>query len=206
MLNSKPLGLLMILPNIAQKDLSTKLADTWNKIQETLAAHRLNIPVFFTFEDEDKLHVYEDLKSEVSKASSSEGSNLLFKTTPQFEIKGVDPQLTQSLELSVLFGVLKTDEELRSSNKPLILVTASYDFLSVAPGMGKGINAASGMMGVFDLSRLYSQLLEDPKLRDSAEYDFMFVLAPGSFMNYELSGQFVESLNDKLKEKIKFVL
>lgn len=205
-LNSKPLGLLMILPQTAQKDLSDKVTDTWNKIQDALATHRLNIPIYFTFEDEDKLNLYEDLKSKVGKAASSEGSNPLFKKTLHFDVKGADPVLIHSLELPVVFGVLKTDEEIRGSSKPLILVTASYDFLSVVPGMGKGINAASGMMGVFDLSRLYAQLLEDPKLRDSAEYDFMFVLTPGSFINHELSGQFVESLNYKLREKIKFVL
>lgn len=131
---------------------------------------------------------------------------ILTKTSPTFEVKSNDPALIDSLELSVLYGVFKTDEEIRSSDKPLILVTASYDFLSIAPTMGKGINAASGIMAVYDLSRIFSQLLEDPKLRDNSEYDFMFVLTPGSFMNYELSGQFIESLNDKIKEKVKFVL
>lgn len=197
----------MILPNVAQKDLSSKVDKIWIQIQETLATHRLNIPIYFTFEDFYKLQVYDELKNEINKKQSgSSVENLLMKTTPQLEVKAVDPRLISTLELGVLYGTIKSDEEIRNSNKPMILVTASYDFMTIAPGISKGINAASGIMAVFDLSKFFTQLMEDPKFKETSEYDFMFVLTPGSFMNYELSGHFIDSLNDKIKERISFIL
>ena len=110
------------------------------------------------------------------------------------------------MELPVLYGTFKSDEEIRSSNKQLILITASSDFLSIVPGMSKGINSASGMMAVYDLAKYFSQFLDDPKLKDSYEYDLMFALTPGSWMNYELSGQFFDSLNEKIKERVSLIL
>lgn len=206
-LNSKPLGLLLILPNVAQKDIGSKLEKMWVEIQETLATHRLNIPIYFTQEDSDKIELYNELRQEKEKKQKGiDDEGMFFKTTPYMEVKGSDPTLIPSLELSVLYGVMKSDEELKSSHKPLVLITASYDFLSISPGMSKGVNAASGMMAIYDLSRIFAQVLEDPRLKDSAQYDFMFILTPGSSMDYEISGQFIESLNPRLKENIKFIL
>lgn len=198
---------MLILPNVAQKDLSSKHEKVWNQIQEVLATHKLNIPIYFTFEDFDKISIYEELKTELDKklAGTVEG-NILTRTTPTLEVKADEPKLTHSLELPVLYGTIKTDEEIRNSNKPLILITASSDFLTIAPGMSRGINSASGMMAVFDISKFLSQILEDPKIKESAEFDLMFALTPGSWMNYELSGQFIESLNDKIKERISLII
>lgn len=69
-LNDKPLGLLMLLPNIAQKDLGKDLENAWTKIQDTLASHRINIPIYFATENEENLRVYEDLKAEFNKSKT----------------------------------------------------------------------------------------------------------------------------------------
>lgn len=206
-MNSKPLGLLLILPNVAQKDLTSKVEKVWNQLQEVLATHKLNIPIYFTFEDFEKSKMYDDLKNEhKKKLDGTADGNIFTRKLLTLEVKAADPVLTPSLELPVLYGTFKSDEEIRNTNKPLILITASSDFLTIAPGMSRGINSASGMMAVYDISRYFSQLLEDPKLKESAEFDFMFALTPGSWMNYELSGQFIESLNDKIKERISFII
>ena len=206
-LNAKPIGVILMMPQVTQKDIDEQTSKIWIDIQNGLVSHKINIPILFTFEDESKLTVYEELKERaVQKKAGEVSENPLFHSIPNFEIKSSYAQLAANLELSVLYGVLASDKEFRSSSKPIVMVTASYDYMSIAPGMGKGINAASGMMGVFELSRIFSQLLEDIKLKDSADVDLMFALTPGSFMGYEPSGQFIESLNGKLKDRIKFVL
>ena len=206
-LNSKPLGVLLMLPNIPQKDLSEDLESLWNSIQETLTAHKINIPIFFTVEDEDKLQLYKELEQfRIAGENGDLDTFFLTRKTPYFEVKAADPKLVDQLELTVLYGVLTPDEEVRSSDKPLVLITAPYDYVSSVPSIGNGVNTASGVMAIMDLSRFFSQLLEDSKLKLSAEYDFMFILTPGSFLDYEPSGQFIESLNPRIKEKIKFIL
>ena len=42
--------------------------------------------------------------------------------------------------------------------REIIMVTASYDTLSIAPMMSQGVNAASGMMAVNDLGRMFESL------------------------------------------------
>lgn len=215
-LNSKPIGILMLLPNVTQGKLDDKIRKVWAEIQEALSSHKLNIPIYFTFEDEKKLEVYENLKKDMEsqlgpKQSLMESipflsSSQKFPTSTTFELKTSNSNFVPSLELSVLYGILASDEEFRKSGLPIILISASYDFLSIAPGMGRGMNAASGMMGIFELSRIFSHIIEDEKLKDSAKFEMMFVLTPGSFMEYEPSGQFLESMNPKLKERIKFIL
>lgn len=207
LLNSKPLGVLLMLPNIAQRDISADLEKLWISIQETLSSHKINIPIFFTVENEQKLQLYKELEDyRVKNANGELDTFFLTKYTPYFEVQAADPKLMDNLELSVLYGVLKTDEEIRTSDKPLVLVTASYDYVSVAPSIGTGVNSASGVMAILDLSKFFTQIFDDSKLKLSAEYDFMFILTPGSFIDYEPSSQFIESLNQKIQDKIKFVL
>lgn len=199
--------MLLILPNITQKDITPGFEQLWLSIQNTLSSHKINIPIYFTVENEQKLQLHNELSLEREERQKyGESYNIFTKTTTYFQVNAADPQIEDTLELSVLYGVLKTNEEIRNSDKNLILITASYDYLSIAPGMGGGINTASGVLAVYDLSKLFAQLLDDSRLKDSASYDLMFILTPGSFLNYEPSAQFIESLNPKIKEKIKFIL
>jgi hypothetical protein len=206
-INSNPLGVLLMLPNVPQKDISVELEKLWITVQDTLSTHKINIPIYFTVETEESMQLYNELEQfRIDSENGNVDNFFLTRQIPYFEVKAADPKLVESLELTVLYGVLKTDEEVRNSDKPLVLITASYDYMTIAPSIGNGVNTASGVLAILDLSRFFSQLLEDSKLKMSAEYDFMFILTPGSFMDYEPSGQFIESLNQRIQDKVKFVL
>jgi hypothetical protein len=61
--------------------------------------------------------------------------------------------------------------------------------------MSKGVNHASGMMAINDLARIFRSLNDDSALKDSAKFDLMFILTPGSGLDYEITGNFLTSLN-----------
>ena len=206
-LNSKPLGVLLMLPSISQKDIEPELQQLWISIQETISSNKINIPIYFTIENEEKLKLYHELEEHREKSEKGElDTFFLTRKTPYFEVKAVDPKQIDSVELTVLYAVLKTDEEIRSSDKPVIVISASYDYMTIAPSIGKGVNSASGLMAILDLSKFFNQLYDDSKLKLTSEYDFMFVLTAGSYLEYEPSGQFIESINKKIQDRIKFIL
>lgn len=206
-LNKKPLGVLFLLPDVAESELDQKVKKTWISIQDVLSTNKINIPIYFAFENKENMILFRELESKATDRLNGESEDFfLTRQTPYFEVKAADPQLIDSLELTIMYGVLRSDEEIRSSDKPIILISAPYDYVSIAPSIGNGYNTNSGIMAIMDLSKFFSKILEDTKLKQSAEYDFMFVLTPGSFINYEPSGQFIESLNQRIQDRIKFVL
>jgi len=95
---------------------------------------------------------------------------------------------------------------MRKAENPLIVLSGSYDTLSIAPQMGKGLNAASGLMAINDIARTFGTLLDDAGLKSSAKYDLMFILTPGAGVNYEATNTFLDALSSKIAERIQFVL
>lgn len=72
--------------------------------------------------------------------------------------------------------------------------------------MGKGLNAASGLMAINDIARTFGTLFDDAGLKNSAKYDLMFILTPGAGVNYEATNTFLDALSAKISERIQFVL
>ena len=72
--------------------------------------------------------------------------------------------------------------------------------------MSKGINAASGLLAINDLSRAISNLLQDPSLRETAKFDILFVLTPGGSTNFELTDNFLTGQQQALLDRVKFVI
>lgn len=91
---------------------------------------------------------------------------------------------------------------MEDSANPIIILSASYDFLSMAPSIESGVNQASGMMALLEVARTFTRLSKDISFADHAKYDLMFVLTPGSAMDYELTWEFMDKLPEKIRERV----
>lgn len=72
----------------------------------------------------------------------------------------------------------------------------------MAPSIESGVNQASGMMALLEVARTFTRLSKDISFADHAKYDLMFVLTPGSAMDYELTWEFMDKLPEKIRERV----
>lgn len=74
--------------------------------------------------------------------------------------------------------------------------------------MTKGVNQATGIFAMNEISKVVKLLSSDPdlNLKEKVQYDVMFLLTPGSFSDYEVTNQFVQTMNQGALERIKFVV
>ena len=114
--------------------------------------------------------------------------------------------MMEALEMNVYYGMFQSEEEFRQSDKELIVISASYDTFSVAPHMTEGINSLSGYLAVTDLARMFQPLNDDSSLKETAKYDLLFVLTPGSGADYLPTQKFLDALNAKILDRIKLVI
>lgn len=66
------------------------------------------------------------------------------------------------LDLQVFFGTI-TDGIVQTDN-PIILVSTSYDSISIAPQATKGVSHLSGMFAMNEISKLIRKLNSDTDL------------------------------------------
>lgn len=60
-LNSKPFGVLIILPTEESK-MNEGVKKLWIDVQNVLSSNYLNIPIFFSFENEENMALYKKLE------------------------------------------------------------------------------------------------------------------------------------------------
>jgi len=70
-LNSKPFGVLIILPTEESK-MNEGVKKLWLDVQAVLSSNYLNIPIFFSFENEETMSLYKKLalSAEANKGST----------------------------------------------------------------------------------------------------------------------------------------
>ena len=192
-LNQKPLGLLFIVPENESEKASA--------LQE-LMDYYLNMPVYFLKETEDLKEIYGKLKSQVI---GNKGRNSA-STTFQLIVTDNEPVIEDVTEAAVLMGVFSENESEMHSEKPIIVLSASYDSGSMAPGLNGDVNSASGFMAMNDIARSLRTLYDDRDLKDNSEFEMIFLLTPGASNDYELTSNFLQSLNTKVSDRIQFVL
>jgi len=105
-INSKPLGLVVLLPDVDDSKLNAETKALWNEAQGTLSSNQLNIPIFFSEETPESKKLYVDLKREANaKTDVPEKKKKRMQASHQFVINGAEPTVVDSLDLSVFFGV-----------------------------------------------------------------------------------------------------
>lgn len=102
-----------------------------------------------------------------------------------------EPYIEESTEAAVLMGLFSENEEELHSEKPIIVVSASYDSASMSPHLNGNVNAASGFMAINDIARSLRTLFDDRDLKLNSEFEVIFVLTPGASTDYELTSNFL---------------
>jgi hypothetical protein len=74
--------------------------------------------------------------------------------------------------------------------------------------MTKGVNQASGIFAMNEIAKVVKSLSSDPdlNLKEKIQYDVMYLFTPGSFNDYEVTNQFIQTMNQGALERIKFVI
>ena len=102
------------------------------------------------------------------------------KSPSDSDLKPID-----EMSFDVYYGIQEFDY---SGNKPIIMISASYDSLGAAPSMQAGVErSVSSLMSIFHLSRLFGGRSnhQSQSAEIQTEFEIMYVLSPGGSLNYE---------------------
>lgn len=96
-INSKPFGLLIILPE-NDKQMSEGVRKLWKDTQAILAGNAFRIPIFFSQENKENLELYKNLLT-VSQSNQANKEKRWVPGKYQFVISSTDPVKLDSIEL-----------------------------------------------------------------------------------------------------------
>jgi len=88
-----------------------------------------------TYDSEETTELYEDLlKDAIENPPAQKGEKRTRKKAAyQFLVDSVDPVNFGSLELPVYLGNIYSEEYLKKSDNPIIMITTTYDSLAISP-------------------------------------------------------------------------
>ncbi|KAI3511387.1 hypothetical protein L1887_18540 [Cichorium endivia] len=211
----KPLGgLLLLLPRIFHPENTETVGghvDGSEKVnlkkllvdlEQKLIHSSIHYPVYFAFEDEDLDTVLADIKKNDAAgqpATATTGGYKLIVTssTPK---KLVSPTITN---IQGWLPGLKADGD--SNQLPTIAIVASYDTFGAAPGLSVGSDSnGSGVVGLLEIARLFSNLYSNPHTR--GKYNLLFGLTSGGPYNYNGTQKWLRSFDQRLRESIDYAI
>ena len=156
-----------------------------------LADISINIPVYFA---RDSIF----LKNLVLKSKEKKEYTVI--------VNANEPTPIEDHEVPAYFGVFsETEEELRSE-KPIILLSATYDQTALAPRIVDGVDAASGFLALNDIARTLRSLFDDPSMKEKAEYEVIFMLTPGAQSDYQVTENWLKQMNTQVSDRIALAL
>jgi len=128
-------------------------------------------------------------------------------------LNGNEPKPEENVKVDVFYGLLnfreKKGEQSQvqiSEQNPVIVVSASYDALSISPELSYAMSSSgTGVIALLQLSKIFSQVVSE--LTPTAfKFDLLFVLSPSSSLNYDATSKFIDNLQGNIKERIRLVL
>ncbi|XP_051933226.1 nicalin-1-like [Hippocampus zosterae] len=169
------------------------------------------MPVYVAPEDQQLLHMYEEVK----KAASARTSSIFIRvfrsmvTATAFQILVTNNSPIKAITdttLVTLEGVLLGAGE----DIPTIVITAHYDSYGLAPWLSYGADSnGSGVIILLELARLFQMLYSSPSTRP--RYHLMFSLTGGGKQNFFGTKKWIEENLDHaesslLHDNVAFVL
>lgn len=197
-------SLLILLPcDWSMEDNST--LKSWMDLEAQLLAMEIAIPIYFTYETQEILEIYEKLTS--SGLSDKDGSAAAVLLT--YVIGEGFTMIADSIEATVssenheivtLTGKLSGsgyDQDL-----PTVAIVTHYDSFGLAPSLSNsGDSGGSGVAAALELARLFSMLYSNSQYKP--KYNIFFVLTGGGKLNYFGTKYFIE---DMLEDSDSFLL
>lgn len=138
----------------------------------------LAIPVYFAYETQPLLQLYQELKSNVA-TSNINGDQAISQPTGIRRIIGSsgkaehililnvnEPKQIQTINLDVFYGQLNFKEQKDlvqlGDQNPIIAISACYDALAISPELSFSMeNSGSAIIAELEMSRIFSQLVSE---------------------------------------------
>ena len=144
------------------------------KIQAFLSQQTIYLPVYFAYENEELISLYNQLKEDYEKEKRGEKkpqSNNNRKTFMEyiniketylhFSLNSKEPKLKKKLNLENMYGFLEAPSQTGTPN-PIIALVAHYDSLGVISDLPQGVDSnGSGIIILLELIRILSKLYEN---------------------------------------------
>eukprot|EP01080_Neovahlkampfia_damariscottae_P009394 gene9394-1605_t len=120
----------------------------------------------------------------------------------QLVVNSKEATVITPISLYNLQGTLKANDHKKA---PTIAIMANYDTLSMIPELSSGLDMnGSGMIALFELSRLFSNLYKNQNTK--GKYNFVFVLTSGGRFNYQGAKHWLKKVPIALLDSIEFSL
>nr|CAB3264233.1 nicalin-1-like [Phallusia mammillata] len=155
-----------------------------------------NLPIYFTYEDEELKRIYDQVTHSTSSDSGSAFQTIMSSATSvgylfvtnKGQSKAQPDQALVNIE-GILPG-LGMEEQL-----PTIAIVAHYDAFGIAPYLSHGANSdASGVVTLLELARVLGKIYGNS--RTHPRHNILFLLSGGGKFNYQGSKKWIEDASD----------
>ncbi|XP_065836706.1 BOS complex subunit ncln-like [Oscarella lobularis] len=203
-------AIVVIVPkNLSQ--LSQDFLEEWMDLErEILEEEPVNIPVYFVYDDETVLKIYEEVSHAITadQASSAAAALLDVFSTYGYQVATSDISESKPKKDTLITSIQgKLIGRGIEDHLPTIAIVAHYDSFGIAPSLSFGADSnGSGVAALLELARLFSRLYADS--RTQAQYNLLFFLSGGGAFNYQGTRKWIEDYeaNEGILTDAKYVL
>ncbi|XP_033101240.1 nicalin-1-like [Anneissia japonica] len=185
-------ALLVLLP----KDINSlpqSAVQYWLELEPQILEQESKVPIYFAYEDDRLLEIYNDISTAVSSDQAASGAEALlgavYANGFQMVVSGSQSKPMKDATITSLQGKLSgkgIEDQL-----PTIAIVAHYDSFGVAPYLARGGDSnGSGVAALLELARLFSKLYANSKTQ--AKYNLLFLLSGGGKFNYQGTKRWIE--------------
>jgi len=191
-------GFVLILPaNIGQ--VAGKCREAVLELEQELLSSEIDVPVYFTEENEELLDLYSSLTSNSEGdvgAGGQHGSAMsalvqsISSSGYQLVVSASTPQPLKDQSIVSMSGQL-TGQDTDNTAAPTIALVAHYDAGGAAPSLATGGDSnASGVALLLELARLFS--MSYSSTRSHPHHNLLFLLSGGGKLNYAGTKRWLE--------------
>lgn len=184
-------GVLIILPPQDALHLQPKeFYEKWTAIEQQIGTQSYPFPVYFAWESEEILQIYQELQA---KLGDSDQLQLSVSTDEKYPIRRLNLENFQGF-------VFEYSESL-----PTFALVAHYDSFSIVPELTKGLDSnGSGVIALLTLAKLFKEL----GVQRAPEYNLLLLLTSGSALGFQGSTSWLQSEGEleQVINKISYAL
>ncbi|XP_077989007.1 BOS complex subunit NCLN-like isoform X2 [Glandiceps talaboti] len=204
-------GALLVLIPPSLNSISQEELENWLEMEPQLLAEQTNVPIYFAYEDEKLLEIYDSIQSAVNSDQAASATEALLSAVYangfQMVVNGPQAKVVKDMPIFSIQGKLSglgIEDQL-----PTIAIVTHYDTFGVAPHLSFGADSnGSGVVALLELSRLFSKLYTSS--RTHAKFNLLFLLSGGGKFNYQGTKKWiednVETADSSLLSDVSYVL
>ncbi|KAL3288856.1 hypothetical protein HHI36_003303 [Cryptolaemus montrouzieri] len=174
-------------------------------LENTIMSQEVSIPIYFIRDSPE----FSEISTEIAEHSAvndlkKSAAEALFSSIAangyQVVVSPSTPSIRKDVKIATIQGQLVANS-LKDKKISTIAIVAHYDSFGIAPELSFGADSnGSGMVIMFELIRLFSELYEDSKTH--GKYNIIFLLTGGGKINYMGSKKWLEDQLDSLDGSI----